>query len=143
MAVILDASVVVRYLSGRPPGQAEIARTVIDGDQPVLIGLVALSETAYVLHRIYGLSRDVVVDGMIELLSHRNVDVLGVETALVKDALSLCRGSGRVSFGDALIYAEARQNGLPITTFDLRFPRDDASIQFLGDQVDPVSGETT
>lgn len=63
------------------------------------------------------------VDQLIALLQKENIVSLRPDKAMLIEALFLCRPSGRVSFADALIWAEARAGGPPVVyTFDERFP---------------------
>jgi predicted nucleic acid-binding protein len=71
---------------------------------------VVLAETAHLLTSVYGLSRAAVVDALIALVQKENVSVRGVDTAIVVQALLLCRPSRRVSFTDALVWAAARSS---------------------------------
>jgi predicted nucleic acid-binding protein len=119
---ILDTSVVVRYLvqDGR---EAPVARSIIESDEELLLTPVAIQETSFVLTRLYGLPRELVVDRLLDLIARENVTVHGLDEQVAIDALLLCRPSARVSFADALIWAAARDAGdLPIYSFDARFP---------------------
>ncbi len=53
----------------------------------------------------------------------RNVRMLNLPKELVLEALRLCRDSKRHSFADALLWAEARDAGGSVYTFDRRFPK--------------------
>jgi predicted nucleic acid-binding protein len=50
--VLLDTSVIVRYLTDDPPEMAEQAARVLDGPQNVVISEVVLVETAHVLSSV-------------------------------------------------------------------------------------------
>ncbi len=132
MTDLLDTSVVVRYLVGSPPDQAARVRTLIDGDQPVAIPVVALAESAFVLTRVYGLPRPHVVDALVGLLGRVNVSVHELPSTVAVQALLLCRSSGRVAFADALIWATARTTPeRRVVTFDRRFPGVDIQRELL------------
>lgn len=119
----LDTSVLVRYLTGDPPDQAERAAALIDGDDELSIAAIALVETAYVLSTMYGVERVQVVDSLIQLLGRANIRTHELPADLVSDALGLCRPSARVSFADALVWAAAAGvEGGRVDTFDKRFP---------------------
>lgn len=91
------------------------------------------NETAFVLTRHYGVLRDAVVDLLVDLLERENVDTLDVEREHLITGLQLCRGSGRVSFGDALIWAAARSRPAgPLATFDRRFPAEGLELLVIG-----------
>ncbi|MDQ3700407.1 MAG: PIN domain-containing protein [Chloroflexota bacterium] len=122
---ILDASVIVRYLSNDIPRLAEQARWLIDSDTPLGITTVALLETAHVLRNPpYGHSREAIGDALINLRQRENFHGVGVNTAHAAVALLLCRQSGTVSFGDALIVATGRSANLTEAySFDAHFER--------------------
>ena len=129
MSALLDSSMVVRYLTGDPPHLADASARVIDGDDPLLITDVVLVEAAYVLRSEYDVPREAIVDHLIALLRKANIDVFRLDTHLVIEALRLCRPSGRVSFGDALIWAAARSEPDPIVySFDRRFPDEGITV---------------
>jgi predicted nucleic-acid-binding protein len=125
MSGYLDTSLLVRYLTDDPPEMAERAAGLIDDLPELRVTETALIETAYVLRRTYGLAREEVVDLLISLLQKENIQVPSLDKAIAITALLLCRPSGRVSFGDALIWAAARSTGPPeVYSFDQRFPSD-------------------
>lgn len=119
----IDTNMVVRYLLGEPAEQAHVAATIIEQGAPIWISPVILAECYYVLLSVYLRTRNEIVDALIQLISRENVRVAGIDKALAVEALHLCRGSGRVKFADALLWAEARTSGeTVIFTFDRRFP---------------------
>ena len=59
------------------------------------------------------------------------------------EALQLCRPSGRVSFGDAMIWAAARFTGRAVFTLDERFPDVGITRHRLTDDVDPSDDTPT
>lgn len=131
MTGFLDTSVLVRYLTGDPPDQADRAAALIDADQELAIPVVALVETAYVLTSMYGVDRVRVVDSLIELLGRANIRTHELPVDLVIDALFLCRPSARVSFADALIWSAAAGARGRIYTFDKHFPSELIERQLL------------
>ena len=68
MKALVDASLLVRYLTGDPPHLAEKAAQVLDGEETLGITEVALVETAYALESVYGVPRKEVVDALLALL---------------------------------------------------------------------------
>lgn len=121
MRALLDTSVIIRYLTGDIPQLAQWCAQVIDGDDDLTVTEGVLLETAYVLEKVYAVPRAVVVDRMIELLSRTNIEVTPLKKPLVVQALLFCRPSGRVSFGDALLWARASSDSLPVCTLDAQF----------------------
>jgi predicted nucleic acid-binding protein len=126
----LDTSVVVRYLTGEPPIMAEEAARIIDGGDPLIFTDVALAETAFVLRSVYGLSRETIIDTLIDFVQKRNIEVFGLDKSVVVRGLSLCRPSGRVSVSDTLIWAAARSAGATVIySFDRRFPSEGLELR--------------
>ncbi len=127
MSAFVDTSILVRYLTGDPPGVLEAARHIVEATPELRITPVVLAETAYVLTSVYGVSRQMVVDHLIDLLSRENIIMHGLAKDLAMQALLLCRPSKRVSFADALLWAAARGSSRrgeepTVYTFDERFP---------------------
>lgn len=128
-ADFLDTSCIVRYLTGDPPDMADRAAEILDVDEPLTLSELALVETAYVLESFYEIPRDRLVDALIALVQRQNIRLLTLEKPIALQALAKCRGSKRVSFTDALLWAQARQQGAPrIYSFDLRFPSEGLEI---------------
>jgi len=127
----VDTSVIVRFLVQDDPELAEQARRIIEEHPALLTTTVTIAESAFVLMRVYGLSRHVVVDSLVDLLRRSNIAVYQLETSIVIQALLLCRPSGRVSFADAMLWASARSAGDDSTvyTLDQRFPSNDISVR--------------
>jgi predicted nucleic acid-binding protein len=134
---LVDASLLVRYLTGDPPHLAEKAAQVLDGEETLGITEVALVETAYALESVYGVPRKEVVDALLALLRKENLKAVGGDKDLWTRAL-LCRPSRRVSFGDALIWAAALASGVKrVYTLDARFPEEEIAV---GPPEDPGPG---
>ena len=126
----LDTSVVVRYLIGVPENRARRSREIIDGLDDLQIGGVALAEAAFVLTSVYRVPRHDVVESLMGFLGKANINTFGLDRDLALQALLMCRSSGRVSFADALIWAEARSAGSEtVYTFDQRFPSDGLELR--------------
>ena len=120
---------VVRYLSGEPPEMAERAAEIIDHEAELQVTDVVLAETAYVLSSVYKVPRHVIVDLLMALLRKDSVVCYGLDSALVLQALLMCRTSGRISIADALIWAAARSAGATtVYSLDERFPKDDLEV---------------
>lgn len=130
MPGFLDTSVIVRYLTADPQDLALRARAVIEAETELSVTETALNETAHALRHLYGLTREETVDLLVDLLQRSNITFHGLDEAIVITALLLCRPSGRVSFGDALIWAAAR--AFPpsaVYSFDQRFPSDGIELR--------------
>ena len=125
----IDTNVVVRYLTGTPPEQAEEATRIIE-TRSLQIPIVVFTETAYVLASQYQFSRERAIDGLISLVLRDNTSVYSMDKDLVLQALRMCRPSGRVSVADAMIWAAARSSGARVIyTFDRRFPSEGIELR--------------
>jgi predicted nucleic acid-binding protein len=115
----VDTSVIVRYLVGSPPDQAERAAALVDGTEALGVSIVALVETAHVLRTLYGVPRAEVVTTLIDLVTRENVTTLELSKADVLDALVRARSFPSSPIPDALIVTASRFAGaVPIYTFD-------------------------
>ena len=120
----LDTNVLMRYLVGDVPEQAEAARVLIDSlipDEPGYICREVVLEVAWVLERSYGFTRSQVAEALMDLTAS---DTLVVENSDdVAAAAYRFRQSG-VGFSDLMILRAAeRANSTPLQTFDQRFAR--------------------
>lgn len=129
MPDFLDTSVLVRYLTDDPAEMADRATQLIESGGALCVTETALNETAHVLRTVYGVSREEVVGLLIALLQRSNITFHSLDKPTVIAALLLCRPSGRVSLGDALIWAAARSFApSAVYSFDRRFPRDGIEV---------------
>jgi predicted nucleic-acid-binding protein len=121
----IDTNVVMRLLVSDDAEQTRRARKLIeqalDGEEPVLISLLVLTESEWVLRSRYGFKRDAVLDMFRALLEARELsfeDEPAVEEALFHWKDSAC------GFADCLITAHNRQLGCRATaTFDAKAAR--------------------
>ena len=128
--ICADTSIVVRYLTGRPAGQARRAARVIDGDGEVALSLVSIVETAHVLRTQYGVDRAAIVEALLDLIRRENVQVLGLAHDDVVEAMVLARAMPGRPIPDALIAIGARAAGaLPLVTFDRQMARYGVAIE--------------
>jgi predicted nucleic acid-binding protein len=129
---LLDTSVLVRYLTFDPPRLGRIAQAGIERGDDLIIPTLAIAEAGFVLTKVYKLGRDDTIDLLCGLLGRANLRVLDMPNAQAIRALDLCRGSGRVSFTDALLWATALSSGNPtIYSFDRRFPNSGIDLRLL------------
>ena len=136
MSDLIDTSVIVRYLTGDPPHLADLSARLIDSETDLVITDVVVLESAYVLGSVYGVPRERVVDQLVALLRRANIAAYPARKEQVIEALQLCRPSGRVSFGDAMIWAVARFTGQAVFTLDERFPCEGITRHRLGEESD-------
>lgn len=126
----LDTNMVIRYLTGQPRKQADRADSIINGVRALLVSDVVLVEAAHVLRTQYRVSREAIIDQLIDLVQRENIIVYAIDKDLALQGLRMCRPSGRVSISDAMIWAAARTAGASaIYTFDQRFPSDNIELR--------------
>ena len=118
-SIAIDASVVVRYLTGDDKAQsaaaADLFRAAQSGKVKLVIPTSAIQETVYVLERLYDSKPVEVAPKLISLLAIPNVD--SPDARWVVEALQFYRTKNS-DFGDALLCAFARSEGCIVSTFD-------------------------
>ena len=118
-AIAIDASVVVRYLTGDDKAQsaaaADLFRAAQTGKVQLVIPTSTIQETVYVLERLYNLDAAAIAPKLISLLAIPNVDA--PDFRWVVEALQFYRTKNS-DFGDALLCAFARSEGCDVATFD-------------------------
>ena len=118
----LDTNVLVRYMAQDDPIQSNIATDLIErrltGRNPGFISIVAMTETAWVLERVYRLSGVEIARAIERTLQ---TDVLVVESEQEIFTATVALRDGRGSFADALIAALGARAGCSATvSFDRR-----------------------
>ncbi len=117
-SIAIDASVVVRYLTGDAKVQsaaADLFRAAQAGKVKLVIPTSTIQETVYVLERLYNLDAAAIAPKLISLLTIPNVDT--PDSRWVMEALQFYRAKNS-DFGDALLCAFARSEGCDVATFD-------------------------
>jgi predicted nucleic-acid-binding protein len=112
---------------------AERARKLLDSDEQLSLTSVTFLETYFVLRTQYSLPRKPILDGIIRLIQKDNIVTVDSDKDYLIQGLGFCYASGRVSFGDALIWAAAcsrssHDSKASVYTFDQRFPSLDISL---------------
>src|ERR1035441_2356179 len=119
MGAAIDASVVVRYLTGDDKVQSasatDLFRAAQNGRARLVIPTSTIQETVYVLERLYNLDAAAIAPKLISLLAIPNVDA--PDFRWVVEALQFYRTKNS-DFGDALLCAFARSEGCDVATFD-------------------------
>ena len=117
--IAIDASVIVRYLTGDDKTQSAAAtalfRAAQAGKVKLLVPTSTIQETVYVLERIYNLDAATIAPKLISLLTIHNVDT--PDQDWVVDAQQFYREKNS-DFGDALLCAYARSARCEVATFD-------------------------
>jgi predicted nucleic-acid-binding protein len=121
--VAVDASVVVRYLTGDDKTQsaaaADLFRAAQSGALRLVIPTSTIQETVYVLERLYHLRAADIASKLISLLAIPNIDA--PDACWVAEALQFYRVRN-CDFGDALLCAFAQSEGCGVATFDKGIP---------------------
>ena len=127
--IALDTNVLVRYLVRDIPEQAEAARTLLEGLTPEAPGFISREvtiETAWVLERSYGFSREQIAD-ILETLT-------AIESLIVEAGDDVARAAlrfrqGGADFADLMILAAAERAGASsLYTFDRTLARMDGAV---------------
>lgn len=117
--IAIDASVVVRYLTGDDKIQSaaatELFRAAQNGRLKLVVPTSTIQETVYVLERIYEFSPADIAPKLISLLSLHNVK--NPDHGWVIEALQSYRENNS-DFGDALLCAYASSEKYGVATFD-------------------------
>jgi predicted nucleic acid-binding protein len=122
--IALDTSVVVRYLVGRPADMALRARSLIDGADRLGLPTLVLLETGHVLGSRYGVKRGDAIEILLDFVTLRNLEVLGLPKEVAIQALARARQYESAPFADSLIASTAQVGGAEsIATFDRQMRR--------------------
>ena len=117
--IAIDASVVVRFLTGDDKAQSAAAtqlfRAAEAGKVKLVIPASTIQETVYVLERLYKLDAATIAPKLISLLTLHNVD--SPDADWLVEALQFYREKNS-DFGDAMLCAYAGSAGCEVATFD-------------------------
>jgi len=117
--IAVDASVIVRYLTGddkiQSPAAADLFRAAQAGRISLIIPTATIQETVYVLERLYHFDAATIAPKLISLLAISNVNA--PDGRWLIEALQFYRIKNS-DFGDALLCAYAHHAGCDVATFD-------------------------
>ena len=117
--IAIDASVVVRFLTGDDKAQSaaatELFRAAEAGKAKLVVPASTIQETVYVLERLYKLDAATIAPKLISLLTLHNVD--SPDADWLVEALQFYREKNS-DFGDAMLCAYAGSAGCEVATFD-------------------------
>lgn len=123
-AALVDANVVLRFVTGTPPHQAEAAARLFaqgqHGDVDLVLMPPVVAEVVYVLEGVYDYGSERVQAELIELFDTECFRV-GDEDAIRRALLR--RVTTPVDFVDAYLSEVARREGFAVATFDRDFDR--------------------
>lgn len=121
---LVDANVLLRFLTGEPPAQAEGAKRLFvraaNGDATLEVAPLIVAEAYYTLASFYQIERKEAAAQLLTLLLQPGVK-LRDESAVVAALNSM--KSTNVSFADGYLAALAAQHGLPVASFDRDFDK--------------------
>ncbi len=117
--IAVDASVIVRYLTGDDKTQsaaaADLFRAAQAGKVSLMVPTATIQETVYVLEKLYHLDPATIAPKLLSLLAMPNVTA--PDASWLLEALQFYRIRNS-DFGDALLCAFARRAGCDVATFD-------------------------
>ncbi|MFM9139649.1 MAG: PIN domain-containing protein [Solirubrobacterales bacterium] len=117
----MDTNVVIRHLTGDPPGQAARATAVLASEEPLLLSDVVFAECVFVLESVYGVTRERVAELMRSILTQRSTETVNALTLL--RALAIYELDG-LDFAEAHLAAQAEATGVrEILSFDRSIDR--------------------
>jgi len=120
--LLLDTSVIVRFLTGDHPAHSPRSRNLFAraaaGDVTLVVTDLALAETAWVLQSFYSLDRNAITAALKDL-----IDSAGIEVENKATLLSALRNFAQtdVNFVDAYHAAVAAGESIAIASFDRDF----------------------
>ncbi len=122
---VVDANVLLRHLTGVPPGPAERAQKILVAAErrniPLIVTALTLAEVVFVLERTYQWPRKAIADGLMKLLASDAFKL--PEATLLERALAWYREMPRLHFADAYIAAVAVDRRAVLVSFDQALKR--------------------
>lgn len=116
MLVLVDASVILRYLLGDHEEMAEEARSVILAGAETVP--TVLAEIVYVLDGVYGVPRAEIAAALLDLLDDVLVEPAGEMRTAVRTY-----GKTSLDFVDCMLVAACAESGRRVLTFDRKLRR--------------------
>jgi predicted nucleic acid-binding protein len=121
LSAFLDTNVLVRHLTGDPPGQARAASAFLAEAEELLLTDLVAAEVVYVLESFYEVEVPRVAELLRAILAFRAILVLDRE--LLLRALEVYEVD-RLDFADAYLVASAETSGVEaIASFDRSIDR--------------------
>ncbi|NTE87279.1 PIN domain-containing protein [Agrobacterium rubi] len=128
----IDTNILLHVAVNDDPAQRDRIVNFINElgkNDTLVVGVVVVMETAWVLERFYGYSKDAVLDFIQAILERREIEVPDYE--VVGNAIDICRNSG-ADFSDAVISEMNRMAGCTVTyTFDQKAARKIPGMEML------------
>jgi len=130
----IDTNLLVLFLSQNNPEKRQLFKDLIKNTEKegkvLFIPFIVIVELAYVLERIYKLSKTD-VKKLIESLSALPVDI--ENKSILNQTLDIYVNT-KLKFGDAMILAASKLKGsLPVFTYDKDFAKENNGVTLLAD----------
>lgn len=126
---LLDASILLRYLTGDPEPQADRARGVFEraerGEVRLILTPLTVAECVWVLKSFYKHSSAAIASALQQVMALGGVTT--EQEGVVRAALT-GMAHHNVEFTDAYLAELARRDGVSVATFDLDFSRLGATL---------------
>lgn len=121
MTAFIDTNVLIRHLTGDPPGQAAKATRFLQQADELLLPDLILAEVAYVLESFYEAPRAQVAETLRAVLAFSAIRVVDDELLLrTVEAYE----AHRLDFADAYLVASAERTGVEeVASFDRAIDR--------------------
>jgi predicted nucleic acid-binding protein len=121
VSAFVDTNILVRHLTGDPPGMAARATAYLGSAQELLLTDLVAAETVYVLESFYDAPRHQVAEAIRSLIAFESI--VCVDPALVLRAAEVYE-TDRIDFADAYLVACAESTGVgKIASFDRSLDR--------------------
>lgn len=116
MSAFLDTNVLIRHLTGDPPGQAQRATAFLAKAEELLLPDLIVAEVVYVLESFYEVERQRVAELVRAIIGFPAIVV--VDEAVLLRALEVYEVDG-LDFAEAYLVASAEASGVgAIASFD-------------------------
>ncbi len=117
--VLIDTNVIIRFIIKEPKEQFEVAKELFEevAKEKLKVGIdeCVVLESYYVLHKVYGIEKDEVLDILQKILLLKNV--VHERKFLLLEALQIMK-KRRIDFVDALLCAKSKLFGISVVSFD-------------------------
>jgi predicted nucleic acid-binding protein len=121
VTAFIDTNILVRHLTGDPPGQARRATRYLERAEDLLLADLIAAEVVYVLETYYEVPREQVADTLRAVLAFRAVRV--IDAGLLQRAIEVYEVH-RLDFADAYLVASAERTGVGVVaSFDRSIDR--------------------
>jgi predicted nucleic acid-binding protein len=121
VSAFVDTNILIRHLTGDPPGQAARATRFLTTADELLLADLVVAEVVYVLESFYEVPRARVAELVRAVIAFPAVVVL--DPALLLRALEVYE-TDRLDFADAYLVAQAERSGVGIVaSFDKAIDR--------------------